>query len=344
MKTSRSLVVLMNLGTPDSPDTRSVARYLRQFLTDPRVIDIPTILRYALVYGIISLFRSPKSARAYQSIWTRRGSPLLLHTESMAVALQEALEKSYPGQFDTIFPMRYGKPSFAEHWKLLRKKGYARIILAPLYPQYASSSTGSSLEEALRVLSKEAFIPALQTIPAFPTLRGFIEAQAAIYRQAVSQPVDHTIISFHGLPERHIRRCDPTETQCTISQCCDDSLPPFCYRAQCFATAHALATALGLPKDRYTVAFQSRLGRDPWIKPATDELIPQLARSGIRSLAIVSPSFVADCLETLEEIGIRAKESFLQAGGDSFYAVPCVNSHQEFIAGLMEAVTSKSHR
>ncbi len=330
----------MNLGSPSAPTTPAVRRYLQEFLTDGRVIDISALVRYPLVYGIIAPFRAPKSAHAYKSIWTDRGSPLLVNTAAIAEKLQKILDPT-KNRITVAYSMRYGEPSFRSQWKRFRNEGFSHLYLAPLYPHYASSSSGSSLADAMRVLKNDAYIPAIHTLPAFHSLDGFIRAQADLYKQHVVKQVDHTIISFHGLPERHIRKADPTGNTCRLSTCCE-STPPFCYRAHSFATARHLARSLNLKPESYTVAFQSRLGRDPWLLPATDDLIMQLANKGIKSLAVMSPSFVADCLETLEEIAIRGRDSFLAAGGQSFVTVPCVNDHDIWVKALAEVVSHQA--
>ncbi|MCB9730557.1 MAG: ferrochelatase [Deltaproteobacteria bacterium] len=334
--------LLVNLGTPDAPTTGAVRRYLREFLSDPRVIDLPAVPRALLLYGVILPFRPQKSAAAYRAIWTERGSPLLFHTEDLRDAVAERLGPTWR----VAMAMRYGNPPLGEAIASLQQAGVDRIVVLPLYPQYASSSTGSSLERLYALAGALPVTPPLQTVPDFYDHPGFLDAAAAIARPLLAefQP-DHVLMSFHGLPERQIRATDLRPPHClTAPDCCASIVPAnrSCYRAQSYATARLLAQRLELGPDATSVSFQSRLGRTPWIKPWTDEVLVALARRGVRRLAVMCPSFVADCLETLEEIGIRADASFRQAGGEALTLIPCVNSHPMWasaVAGMLrEAV------
>lgn len=316
-------VLLVNLGTPDAPTTSAVRRFLAEFLGDRRVLDLPAIPRALLLYGVILPFRPRRSARAYQAIWTPEGSPLRVEGEALARDLQAALGQGYQVEL----AMRYGRPGLDE--ALDRLAGTGDIVVAPLYPQYASSTTGSILAEVYRRAAARLFVPRLHPIAAFFDEPGFLDAAAEVARPYVAQ-ADHVLMSFHGLPERQLRAVHP---DClTASDCCDRNRR--CYRAQCFATARGLAARLELEAGSWTVAFQSRLGRTRWIGPYTERVLNELARKGVRRLAVICPSFVADCLETLEEIGIRGRRAWLDSGGEAFTLVPCVNHHPMWVEGL----------
>jgi ferrochelatase len=334
MPTRRPGLLLLQLGTPDSPRVRDVCRYLREFLTDPRVLDIPAPARWLLVHAVIAPFRGPRSAHAYASIWGPEGSPLLVHSR----ALQAAVAKELGETWLVELGMRYGRPSVAEAAARLAAAAVDEVTLLPLFPQYASSSSGSALERALRELAAAGNVPALRSVTDFHDDPGFIEAQAALARPVLAElRADHVLFSYHGLPERHVRRSDPTGRHCLgAPDCCAAPVPAnrFCYRAQCAATTRALARALRLAPDRHSMSFQSRLGRTPWIRPFTDEVLPELARRGVRRLAVLCPSFVADCLETLEEIGMRGRDQWAELGGEAFALVPCVNAAPGFASAL----------
>ncbi len=319
-------VLLINLGTPDAPTTPAVRRYLREFLSDPRVIDIPALPRWLLVNLIIAPFRSSKSAEAYQKIWTDKGSPLLNNTQELAHQAQSQLG----AQYHVEMGMRYGSPSIKSAIQKLMQKDISEIRILPLFPQYASSSYGSAIEEALRVAGSQWNTPPIKIIPSFYNHPGFIKSWAEVADPILrkAQP-DHLVFSFHGLPERQIFKSDPVGNHCLkFDDCCEQAVfqNRYCYRAQCFQTAKLIAKELGAPFEICSVTFQSRLGRTPWIKPYTDIVIPELIASGKKRIAIFSPSFVSDCLETLEELGIRLKESALEAGAEDFTLIPSLNT------------------
>jgi len=328
-------VLLVNLGTPDAPRAPEVRRYLREFLSDPRVIDVPAAARFVLVNGIIAPFRAPKSAEAYQLVWTERGSPLLFHGLDLRDALRERL-----GDVPIELAMRYGQPAIGAGLDALRARGCDRVLVAPLYPQYASSSTGSSLEKAYGEASRRWNTPYLEALPAFYDDPRFLDAFAA-----VGQPVledlepDHVVFSYHGLPERHCTKSDESGSHCLASDDCCEAIVAAnrnCYRAQCFATTRGLRERLGLDDENSSITFQSRLGRTPWIKPYTDEEIVALAKRGVKRVAVLCPAFVADCLETLEEIGLRASADFRAAGGEELRLVPSLNATPAWADGLAE--------
>ena len=327
-------VLLVNLGTPDSPRAGDVRRYLREFLSDPRVLDMPAALRWALLNLVILPARPRRSAAAYASIWTERGSPLLVHTRDLAAGLARELGDG----FRVEHGMRYGRPGLRDALERLEAAGVGRMLVLPLFPQYASSSGGSALAAVLRWAEGRWNVPVLQILPPFYDEAGFVACLAERLHTTLRDfDADHVLFSFHGLPERHIRRSDPSGRHCFASEACCAGITPanaHCYRAQCFATARAVAHRLELPAERTSVAFQSRLGRTPWIRPFTDEVLPELAARGVRRLAITCPSFVADCLETLEEIGIRARAQWDEVGGKELRLVPCLNAAPAWIDTL----------
>jgi ferrochelatase len=328
-------VLLINLGTPDDCDVKSVRRYLKEFLSDPRVIDIPSPARWLLLNAIILPFRPKKSAEAYQKIWSAtEGSPLLQHGK----ALTEALSVRLGATYQVALGMRYGNPTIASALETL--KACKRLIILPLFPQYSSAATGSALEKALSLLSQQWNIPEIKVVNDFYAEPGFIRAYAEIIKRSISEKkIDLLLFSYHGLPERHLRKSD-CAIPCREAECPKMSQEnQYCYRAQCYATSRALAQAIGLESHQYAVSFQSRLGRTPWIKPYTDELFPALIQKNIRHIAVACPSFVADCLETLEEISIRGEEQWQSLGGETFIAVPCLNADPLFVDFLAQATS-----
>lgn len=335
---ARRGVLLVNLGTPDSPQKGAVARYLRQFLTDGRVIDIPGPLRWLLVNGIIAPFRAGKSAHAYQQVWTERGSPLRFHSEDLTAAVAERLSP-----LPVELGMRYGNPSIEAGLQKLAERGAESVLVAPLYPQYASSSTGTVLEEVYRLAAAQWNTPYLSSLPPFYDAPEYIHAFVTLARPHLEEfRADRVLFSFHGLPERHVKRSDLTKgAHCLASaDCCAAIVAAnrHCYRAQCYATARAAAEGLGLAKGTWDVAFQSRLGKG-WIQPFTDEVLPAWAKEGTRRVAVLCPAFVADCLETLEEIGMRAREDFQSAGGEDLLLVPSLNANPIWADALTSLLT-----
>jgi len=319
-------LLLCNLGTPDEPTPRAVRRYLRQFLSDPRVLDLNPVGRWLLLNLIILPLRPRRSAEAYRKIWTERGSPLLGHGQDLAAAVRSRLGADWVVELG----MRYGRPSIATALAKLREAGANRIVAFPLYPQHASSSSGSTVEAIRRLAGRIEGTSALCFVPPFYDAPAFIDAFAAVGRPVLeAEHPDHVLMSFHGLPERHLRKADGSGRHCLASpDCCDriSAVNRDCYRAQCFATARALAVRLGLAEGAWSVSFQSRLGRTPWIRPYTDLTVAELAAQGKRRLVVFCPAFVADCLETLEEIGIRARQQFEAAGGQRLTLVPSLNA------------------
>jgi protoporphyrin/coproporphyrin ferrochelatase len=323
-------IILINLGTPATAQVGDVRRYLREFLSDPRVIDIAPLARWLLLNFVILPFRPSKSAAAYQSIWSEKGSPLLYHSQNLAKACQKELGDKYVVRLG----MRYGEPSIGQALTQLLEHRVERIVALPLFPQYSSAATGSAIEKLMQEASKLWDIVPITIMGDFYDHPGFIGSVAKITKTHIDsfQP-DYLLMSYHGLPERHVLKSHRAQiSECDLRGACP--LPGennrYCYRAQCYATSEALAQALSLSLNDYSVSFQSRLGRTPWIKPYTDEILVQLAERGVKRLSVVCPSFVADCLETLEEISIRAKHDFVKAGGEDLQLVPCVNSTDEW--------------
>jgi ferrochelatase len=326
-------ILLINTGTTAAPLPAETRAYLREFLSDPRVIDKPAWARW-LILNLFILPRRPKqSAEAYSLIWTEEGSPLLTITKAQAHGLKERMP-----DHEIEIGMRYGWPSIPHAFKQLKEKGVDRIIAAPLFPQHSSAANGSALQLVYELAAKEWNVLPVSALPPFYDDSAFLDAWGA-----VTQPVlddfkpDHILFSYHGLPESQVRKSELTPGHCLGSEnCCDEigAANQHCYRAQCFATTRDLVQRLDLKEDDYTVSFQSRLGRDPWIKPPTDEVVPALAKKGVKRLAVLCPAFVSDCLETLEEITIRAKEDFTKAGGEDFAQVPCLNDHPAWLDAL----------
>ncbi|MCA9649240.1 MAG: ferrochelatase [Myxococcales bacterium] len=330
-------LLLVNLGTPDAPRAPEVRRYLRQFLSDPRVVDINPVGRWLLLNLIILPLRPRRSAEAYQKIWGEDGSPLLVHGQALRDELRRRIER-----VPIALAMRYGSPSIAAGLDELQRAGCDEVVVLPLFPQYASSSTGSAVEEVYREAGRRWNTPFVRVVPPFYDAPGFIDAFARVGRPVLERLApQHVLMSFHGVPQRHVVKSDPSGRHCLASEGCCDAIVDAnrsCYRAQCLATARALASRLALAADGYSVAFQSRLGRDPWIRPYTDERIVELAKAGVERLAVFCPAFVADCLETLEEIGMRAKEDFRAAGGKELVLVPSLNAHPAWVDAVVEMV------
>ncbi len=337
-------LLLCNLGTPDDPSPGSVRRYLREFLADPRVLDINPVGRWALLNLIILPLRPRKSAAAYRQIWTDRGSPLLTNSQDLTAAVRARLGDDWVVELG----MRYQRPSIASALDKLRASGADRIVVFPLYPQYSASSTGSSVEEVFRVAARPWVTPTLSFIEPFYDDPGFIEAFAERGRPILqAEHPDHVLFSFHGLPERHMRKADPTGSHCLAAAGCCDRLVAanrHCYRAQCFATARALGARLGWPEQSSSISFQSRLGRTPWIRPYTDVVLTELAAQGKKRVVVFCPAFVADCLETLEEIGIRAQRDFVAAGGERLTLVPSLNASTSWVDAVVGLVGRQAER
>jgi ferrochelatase len=328
---SKKGVLLINLGSPDSPDVPDVRRYLREFLMDRRVIDAPWPIRYGLVNFNIIPKRSAQSAEAYHSIWTGEGSPLIVISRKVRAALQERLH------IPVELGMRYQNPSIAQAIANLARMGVNDLLVIPLFPHYAMSSYETAVEKANEVARELAPNMVLGVVPPYFDQPDYISALVASASRYLEQEHDYFLFSFHGLPERHLRKADKTRRHClSVPNCCEIPSPAHatCYRAQCFKTVRAFVRATELPEGSYSVAFQSRLGREPWMQPYTDAEIERLAGAGVRRLAVICPAFVSDCLETLEEIGMRGRELFKKAGGEELHLIPCLNDHPAWIGAL----------
>lgn len=323
---SRIGCLLINLGSPAAPTSAAVGKYLREFLIDPRVIDIAAPARYLLVNGVIAPFRSPKSAHAYQKIWTQAGSPLV----NYGIELQDKVQALLGNKYVVRTAMRYGEPSIPSQMKILRDADVEELRVLPLYPQYAAASVASSVEVVMETLCKEFAFPPLKVLPDFYDHPGFIASFAAVAQPRLqSLKPDHVLLSYHGLPEKQMTKSVRKPETCQFnSECCASVRPDnrLCYRAQCYATTRALVKALGLQEGSYSTSFQSRLGRDPWIKPYTDQVFEELRKKGVKRLAVMCPAFVADCLETLEEIGMRGVEDWQKLGGEKLELIPSLNA------------------
>lgn len=334
----KTAILLVNLGTPDSPEVKDVRKYLREFLSDPRVIDISAVSRWLLVNLIIAPIRGPKSAKLYKSIWSVKGSPLLYYS----VKQKEMLSKLLGSDYEVEMAMRYQTPSIETALEKFKKPIYKKIIVFPLFPQYASASTGSVLEKVMDIVSKWEIVPEINFINSFCDDKNFISTFVARGKEFDMQKHDHILFSFHGLPERQIKKGDAFN-HCLNDGCCTTLTEKnaFCYRAQCFQTARKMAEALSLPADRYTVCFQSRLGKDPWIKPYSDEIIRELGKKGVKKLLVFAPAFVSDCLETIYEIGVEYDELFREFGGEKVTLVPSLNDTPAWIEAMKNIITQR---
>ncbi len=325
-------ILIVNLGTPDSPEVKDVRIFLREFLSDPLVVDLPDIPRWILVNLIIAPFRAPGSSEEYKRLWTDKGSPLKYHTEELLAQLQDYFED------DTIveMAMRYRNPSIADRLQHLRAEGIEQLTVVPLFPQYAEATNLSVIQEVKDQLARIDWRVDVSFVDSFPVQPDFIKAIISAANLPETD-FDHTLFSFHSLPERQLKRLYDT---CITENCCATwgEHNKDCYRAQCFATARAIAESLNLDESDYTVCFQSRAGNIPWVQPYTDEVIDALNARGVKSLCVFSPAFVADCLETDVEIGHTYRDQFIDGGGETFYVAPCVNSHPEWVAALAEII------
>jgi len=331
----QTAVILVNVGTPDSPAVADVRRYLFQFLNDRRVIDLPWLLQKLLVNLIIVPFRAPKSARLYQQLWNENGSPLLYYSKQVEEKLQLRIGESYK----IYNAMRYGNPSLESALKLIENQNFKKVIVLPLFPQYASATTGSVSEYILSKISHWNSIPELRLISHFHDHPAFIEAfafQAAKYKM---HKWDHVIFSFHGLPLRQISKVHP-KIDCTECLCKKQSIEvgKFCYQAACYETARLIAAKIGLSDYDYSISFQSRLTKN-WMSPFTDELLVQKAKGGIKKILIFAPSFVADCLETKVEIEQEYSILFKKHGGEHLQLVESLNAHDGWIDSLKQIIT-----
>jgi ferrochelatase len=337
---AHTTVLLVNLGTPDAPTTPAVRRYLRQFLGDKRVIDIPALWRWMLVNLIIAPFRSPKSSTVYRKLWTPEGSPLLLYGQ----ALKKALALKLGREYHVELAMRYQSPSMTDVLERIRRHMPQKLVVVPLYPHYASSTTGSTVEELMRIMKSWYVIPELHVAGQFYNHPGYIETMAHNALRFDIASYDHIVFSFHGLPVRQVDKVydnglcaeHPCETEINDKN-------KFCYKATCYATSRLLAQRLGISSENYTVAFQSRLSKK-WLEPFSDEVIRHRAAAGDKRLLFFSPAFVADCLETTVEIGIEYAEMFHKLGGQQLDVVESLNAHPLWVETLTDIVLNGTRR
>lgn len=325
-------ILLMNLGSPDSTEVKDVKKYLNQFLMDKRVIDNPYLLRLLLVQGIIVPFRAPKSAEAYKTIWTKDGSPLIVLSKQLEEALQQQVEEPVE------ITMRYGNPTPEAAFERLmqRMPGLEEVIAIPLYPHYAMSSFETAVEYAKETHRKKKYPFKLQFLKPYFDEPAYIEALADRMRPYLNEEYDHILFSYHGVPARHIIKSDVTGKHCLkVNDCCNTPsiAHNYCYRHQCFTTTRLVTEKLNIPKVKFSISFQSRLGKG-WLEPFTDIRLEEMPKEGIKKLLILCPAFVSDCLETLEEIEERGKESFLGAGGEKYKMIPCLNTHPLWVKAL----------
>lgn len=332
-------VLLVNLGTPDSPSNGDVFKYLNEFLTDGRVIDYPWLPRQILVRGIIVPLRYKNSAKTYREIWDKdRGSPLLYHLQDLTAKVQQQLGDN----FIVEMAMRYQNPSLENALEKLKNLQVDKIIVLPLFPQYSSACNGSVMQKVQEITSKWLTIPDIKMIHHFYDNALFIEAFAAQGKKYDFDAYDHILFSYHGLPARHLKNADLSKKHCLQHKdCCAviSEINQHCYRAQCFATTKMITEKLGLTADKFTTTFQSRLGKEVWLEPYTVDVIPQLAKQGKKKLLVFSPAFVADCLETLYEIRTEYLELFEEHGGESITLVESLNSEDKWVEAVCDLVT-----
>ena len=330
-------ILLVNLGTPNSPEIKDIRNYFIEFLMDPYVINLPWVFRTLIVYGFILPFRPSRTSRAYKKIWNsaglETGSPLLHHGKNCAIKLSELLN------IPVEIGMRYGNPSLERAIDNLTKSGASSITLVPLYPQYAESTWRTTIEKVRHLAESKI---SLEIINPFFDNQYYLDSQAQIYSRFLPQHFDYLLFSYHGLPNSQIKKADPTKNHCLQSiDCCEkvSEAHQTCYRYQSLYTSREIAKRLGLDEKSYGTSFQSRVGATPWLVPQTDKVLAELPSRGIHHLAIACPAFVADNLETIEEIGIVGKEIFFEAGGESFTLLPCLNSEPEWINTLQQIIT-----
>lgn len=333
-------VLIVNLGTPDSPRRYDVYRYLKQFLLDKRVIDIPWIFRQLLVRGFIAPFRSGSSGKLYQKLWTENGSPLKYYGEKLVAGVQEQLGSEYIVEL----AMRYQNPSIQSAIDKLNKQNIHELIVLPLFPHYASASTGSVHEEVMRIVSKQLAIPNVKIINSFHDNEDLVNVFVKNAQQFDLDSYDHILFSYHGLPQSQLKKTDNCNHCIKVDGCCNSITEKnqFCYSAQCHATAHLIAGKLGLDRSRYTICYQSRLGPDPWVQPYTIKVIEELAGKGAKRLLAFSPAFVSDCLETIIEISDEYQEEFEEWGGEQMDLVPSLNDDPDWIKGVVKMIKKEA--
>jgi ferrochelatase len=320
----REGVLITNLGTPEAPQKKQLRRYLKQFLSDPRVVEVPRLLWWFILNGVILNIRPARSARAYRTVWSEQGSPLLVHTRNQAEALQTSIAQSFGDKVIVDFAMRYGSPSIPDVLQGMLDKGVRQLLVLPLYPQYSGSTTGSTFDALAADFTRRRWLPELRFVSHYHDHSAYIAALAQSIRdyRAEHGSADKLLFSYHGIPQRYLDEGDP-------------------YHCECLKTSRLVAEELGLPEDSYLSAFQSRFGREPWLQPYTDETLKELAGQGVNSIQVICPGFSSDCLETLEEIEVENRDYFMAAGGKNFDYIPCLNSSPAHITCLQEIVTEQ---
>jgi len=317
-------VLITNLGTPEAPQKKQLRRYLKQFLSDPRVVEVPRLLWWFILNGVILNIRPSRSAAAYRTVWTEQGSPLLIHTRAQAEALQTSMAERFGDQVIVDFAMRYGAPSVPDVIQRMLDKGVRKLLVVPLYPQYSGSTTGSTFDALADDFTRRRWLPELRFVSHYHDHSAYIAALADSIKAFQSEHgnADKLIFSYHGVPQRYLDEGDP-------------------YHCECLKTSRLVAEALGLAEDSYLSVFQSRFGREPWLQPYADETLRALPGQGIRSVQVICPGFAADCLETLEETAVENRNYFLAAGGENFGYIPCLNSTPAHISALTTMVTEQ---
>lgn len=320
-QTPRVGILLTNLGTPDAPQRKALRAYLKEFLMDPRVVEVPRVLWWFILNGVILNIRPGRSAAAYRSVWTERGSPLLFHTQDQADALRELVNREYGDQVVVEFAMRYGTPSIPDVLQGMLQGGVRKLLVLPLYPQYSGATTGSTFDALAADFTHRRWLPELRMINHYHDHPAYVSAIANSVRahRAEHGSADLLLFSYHGVPQRYLDQGDP-------------------YHCECLKTSRLVATELGLPEGAYKTTFQSRFGREEWLKPYTDAVLKELPGQGIKSVQVISPGFAADCLETLEELAVENRDYFLAAGGEQYQYIPCLNSSADHIAALAAIV------
>lgn len=334
---SKRIILLANLGSPDSPETKDVKTYLSEFLMDERVIDLPYLLRTILVRGMIVPFRASQSAEKYKTIWTEEGSPLITITKKLATLVQEQ------SHMPTYVCMRYANPSTKYALDAISKEhpDCTEVVLLPLYPHYAMSSYETAVVQVKEIYSQVNYSFKLKVVPPYYSHPSYIKALAASIKPYLSSPYDHLLFSYHGVPERHIKKGDITGKHCLNSpDCCTNKSEAhsFCYRHQVKTTMELVAKELNLQSEKYSISFQSRLGQDKWLKPSTTEKLKAFPDEGIKKLLVVCPAFVSDCLETLEEIQVEGKHDYLFSGGQTYTVIPCLNTNEQWVSTINELI------
>jgi ferrochelatase len=323
-------LILVNLGSPNSYEVKDVRTYLRQFLMDERVIDAPYLLRKMIVEGFVLPFRPKKSAKAYQSVWMKEGAPLKVLTENFRQALMPLVDAPLS------VAMRYGNPTPEKAWQDLEAQipGLREILIAPMYPHYAMSSYETAYLYVVEKIKKRRPELRFKVLQPFYDEQAYVASLSGSIAPYLEKQFDHLLFSYHGLPVRHLKKADPTKMHCyQVDSCCDvqSTAWGFCYKHQVIQTTKLVASQLKIPAHKFSYSFQSRLGSDQWLKPYTDEQLRKFPSQGIKKLLVICPAFVSDCLETLEEIVIRGKESFVESGGESFKAIPCLNTNLKWV-------------